>query len=218
MDKTKMKPLKDFVLLDSSLLEPGCIDFNLLNDSFLITIMPFDLYGKGFYRYTFTMRCEEDISLHLGDGAVRIFLNTKGTNEETVSQELVELLHYIEKTDEASSDASRSERIKEIHEHVLKIKSSEEIGVKYMQAWEEKALAMEEERAEGRSEGEARIIAMIRKKMTRGMDCPAISEMLELDEDYVKKVMGLIDSDEKLSDLAVAGRLVKQPGFGMTDM
>lgn len=139
-------------LVDSALLEPGCIDFNQLNDCFMITVMPFDLYNRGFYRYTFTMRCEEDLTLCMGDGATRIFLNTRGTNEDEVSPELVEFLHYMEKTDDASSEAATSERIKEIHKRILKIKSSEEIGVKYMQAWEEKALA----KAEGEARGEVK--------------------------------------------------------------
>ena len=39
--------------LDVSLLEPGSTDFNLLNDSCFILIAPFDIFGRGLYRYTF---------------------------------------------------------------------------------------------------------------------------------------------------------------------
>lgn len=35
--------------LDVSLLEPGTINFNLLNDSCFILIAPFDIFGKGLY-------------------------------------------------------------------------------------------------------------------------------------------------------------------------
>ena len=35
--------------LDVSLLEPGTVNFNQLNDSCFILIAPFDLFGKGFY-------------------------------------------------------------------------------------------------------------------------------------------------------------------------
>ena len=48
---------------------------------------------------------------------------------------------------------SESERIRKIHSFVQKIRSSEEMGVKYMQAWEEKVLEREEGREEGRDEG-----------------------------------------------------------------
>ena len=46
-------------MIDSRLLPPGCIDFNLLNPVVIIMIMPFDLFGYELYRYTFKMQCEE---------------------------------------------------------------------------------------------------------------------------------------------------------------
>ena len=49
-------------LLDSSLLEPGSVHFNLLNDSFIIIITPYDVFGLGKYRYTFRARCDENTS------------------------------------------------------------------------------------------------------------------------------------------------------------
>ena len=61
-------------LLDSSLLEPGSVHFNLLNDSFIIIITPYDVFGLGKYRYTFRARCDENTSCILPDGATRIFL------------------------------------------------------------------------------------------------------------------------------------------------
>ena len=61
-------------LLDCNLMEPGSIDFNALNNVFIITIAPFDIFGKGLYKYTFRMKCEEDESIRLEDGATRIFL------------------------------------------------------------------------------------------------------------------------------------------------
>lgn len=66
--------------LDVSLLEPGSIDFNLLNDSCFIMIAPFDIFGRGLYRYTFEGTCRECPDLKIGDGAVRVFINTKGSN------------------------------------------------------------------------------------------------------------------------------------------
>lgn len=37
--------------LDVSLLEPGSKDFNSLNDSCFIPVTPFDIFGRGLYRY-----------------------------------------------------------------------------------------------------------------------------------------------------------------------
>ena len=69
--------------LDVSLLEPGTANFNLLNDSCFILIEPFDIFGKGLYRYTFEGTCRECPELKIKDGAIRVFINTKGTNRTT---------------------------------------------------------------------------------------------------------------------------------------
>ena len=152
-------------LIDLSLLEPGTVNFNKLNNTCIIMITPFDLFGKGKYQYTFRSYCEENKELELGDGAVRIFLNTRGTNDKEVSKELVDFLHYIEKTDDESAEAANSERIRLIHECVRKIKSSEEMGVKYMQSWEEKVYEREEGIAIGKAIGKAEDILEVLQEL-----------------------------------------------------
>lgn len=139
-------------LIDSRLLVPGEVDFNKMNDVFIILIMPFDLFGKGLYRYTFRMKCEEASDVTLMDGATRIFLNTRGTNPEGVSRELVELLHYFEETTDEQAEASGSEAIRWMQAKIRSIKSSREVGIKFMNAWEEKMLERQEARAEGQAE------------------------------------------------------------------
>lgn len=139
-------------LLDSGLLEPGVVDFDILNDSFMIFISPFVVFGLKKYLYTFQMRCDEESELALGDGAVRIFLNTNGNNKEDISQELVELLGYIEHSTDTFAQKCTSSKVREIHEHICRIKMSEKIGVKYMNAWEEKIIIREEGKAEGITE------------------------------------------------------------------
>ena len=124
-------------MMDTSLLEPGIPDYNLLNQSFIIMIMTFDLFGYKKYMYTFEPRCREVPECTLADGTTRIFLNTKGENDDEVSKELVDFLHYIENTTSEAAENSGSERIRRIHERVCKVKSNEEMGVKFMQAWEE---------------------------------------------------------------------------------
>ncbi len=140
-------------MLDIYLLEPGIPDYNELNDSYIITIMTFDLFGKKRYVYTFRPQCQEDPSLYLEDGTTRIFLNTKGENPEEISEELRYFLEYIENTTDEVAEKSKSERIKIIHDKVQKVKKSEEVGIKYMQAWEERYYDMKEARELGLSEG-----------------------------------------------------------------
>ena len=89
-------------------------------------------------------------SFYLEDGTTRIFLNIRGTNDSEVSPELVELLHYMEKTTDEAAKQCKSGRVKKLHERVHEVRASEEFGVKYMQAWEEKMY----ERLEGREEGD----------------------------------------------------------------
>lgn len=112
-------------------------------------IMPFDLFGYKKYRYTFRAVCEEVPDCKLEDGAVRIFLNTRGKNPEDISPELVEFLHYLEHTTDSAAGRTNSEYIKRIHNRVCKVKSNEEVGIKYMQAWEERYYDREEAREEG---------------------------------------------------------------------
>ena len=139
--------------LDVSLLEPGSMDFNLLNDSLFIMIAPFDIFGRGLYRYTFEEVCRECPDLKLDDGAVRIFINTKGNNQEDFSQEFLNFMKYLENTTDENAEKSGSERIKKIHEKVCRIRKSEKAGIKYMQRWEELEYAKQDGREEGREEG-----------------------------------------------------------------
>ena len=151
-------------LIDSTLLAPGRdVSFHHLPESYLIMITPFDLWGYGKYRYTFRMRCEEQPDLYLEDGIGRIFLNTRGTNDGEVNPELAELLHYIENSTDETAGHCQSEKVKKLHQKVHEVKSSEEWGVRYMQAWEEKIYLKQEGIEEGREEGEKRVSLLTRQ-------------------------------------------------------
>ena len=194
-------------MIDAGLLEPGIPDYNQLNNSYIIIITPFDLFGYGRYVYTFRAGCLEEPDCCLEDGAVRIFLNTRGKNDGEVSKELVGFLRYVEDTtDEMAADMD-SERIKRIHNRVRKVKASEEVGVKYMHAWEERYYDKEEARQEGLEEGrqEGREIGkqegkqeaiknLIRKKLKKGCSAEEIADILE---EELGMIQGLIDEIEK---------------------
>lgn len=173
-------------VLDTNLLEPGIPNYNLLNTTYIILITTFDLFGYGKYQYTFEARCREEPGCVLEDQAVRIFLNTRGKNDSEVSEELVSFLHYIENTTDVMAENSGSERIKRIHNRVRKVKVSEEVGVKYMQAWEEKYY----EREEGREEGaKAKLQEQIRKKLEKGKSVEKIADELEESIETIEKII-----------------------------
>lgn len=169
-------------LVDAGLLEPGVPDYNRLNTSYIIMIMPFDLFGYKKYVYTFRARCEEEPECLLEDGATRIFLNTRGENDEEVPRELAEFLHYLEETTDERAASTDSQRIKRIHRRVRKVRLSEEVGVKYMQAWEEKYY----EREEG---AHNKLRELAAKKYRKGMSVKEIAELLEESETTVQELL-----------------------------
>ena len=112
-------------------------------------------------------------------------------------------MHYLEDTTDEVAEKSDSERVRRIHQRVCKVKANEEIGVKYMQAWEEryydKQEAREEGLAEGRAEGRAegqRLILkeQISKKLAKGKAVEQIADELEQEIDLIK---GLMEEMEK---------------------
>ena len=181
--------------------------YNRLSDLYIILIAPFDLFGKGLCRYTFRMRCDESRDLELGDGAVRIFLNTRGTDREGISGELAELLEYIEHTNEKRR--VKSPRIEKLKNNVEKIKQSGEVSVRYMQAWEEKIYDRMEGREEGIAIGRERglregrenglregrqemLISLIRKKLAKGKTPEEIAEELEESPETIQRLINEI--------------------------
>ena len=190
-------------VMDSSLLKPGDESFNLLNDTFTIMITPFDLFGKGKYCYTFHGRCDEDPTLLLEDGATRIFLNTRGTNHEEVSEELICFLKYMEQSALNPEIPKTNKNLIKIHEHVRQVKASEEIGVKFMQRWEEEAMWKREGREKGQILGQISIIRF--QYLTRQMTPVQISDILGLAPKFVQQICDLLSehpqsSDEELAD------------------
>lgn len=64
-------------LIDLDFIEKG-EQYETLNNSFVIFICTFDLFGKDYYKYTFTHKCTEVEGLELEDGATTIFMNVGG--------------------------------------------------------------------------------------------------------------------------------------------
>ena len=81
-------------IIDLHILEKG-EDYTALRKSLVIFICTYDPFGKGRWVYTFENRCLEDQSVALGDGAVKIILNTRGSVGE-ISAGLRALLRYMD--------------------------------------------------------------------------------------------------------------------------
>lgn len=182
--------------IDVNLMEPGDLNFGRMNDVYIIFIAPFDLFGEKKYMYTFRMTCDEVPGMALNDGAVRIFLNTHGENDDEVSEELVEFLHFVEETPDDDKEI-KNERVRELADQIDHLKSSQEVGVRYMRLWEEmeelkqeaiaegKELGIEmglaEGRAQGRTESHAKDIERLMKNT--GWAIEKVMDILEIPED-----------------------------------
>lgn len=194
--------------LDVSLLEPGSKDYNLLNDSCFILIAPFDLFGYGLYRYTFEGTCHECPDLKIGDGAIRIFINTKGKNGQEFSQEFLDFMEYITASTDETANKTESSRIKRIHDKVREIRKSEKMGVKYMQLWEEMAYV----RDEGIEEGEnKKLIQIVCRMLQKNRTPEEISDNLGESIDGIRKIeraaqQCMYDCDKTYAELAGAQR------------
>lgn len=99
--------------------------YKKLNQSYIIFICPFDLYGKGRHIYTFDNTCKEDTSIYLKDGTTKIFLNSKGKMDD-ISRELKAFLDYTggKKPEDAF--------VKKLEEAVEKAKQNREWRHEYM--------------------------------------------------------------------------------------
>lgn len=118
-------------LIDTQLLASD-LSYKALPEVAIITILPYDPFGKNRMVYTIKNQCAEDTALPYDDGAKKIFLYTKGT-EGNPSQKLRDMLRYIEDTTEANVT---NQDISAVESLVNKVKRRKEVNVSYMKSWE----------------------------------------------------------------------------------
>ena len=138
------------------------------------------------------MSCDEIPGLKLHDGATRIFLNTHGTDEEGVSEELIQLLRYFEQTTEENAAGSHSQKIEKLQKRVEEIKKNEKVGIRYMNAFEEKMWERREGREEGERIGEKRGEKRGRQEIARKM------VEMKMALDIIAKATGLTEQELKV--------------------
>lgn len=139
--------------IDMELLLSG-MPYELLTDVYVVFICDYDPFGQKKYRYTFNAKCEEDTGLSLEDGSHSIFLSTKGENTQDVPKELVKFLKYVGADLEKSTEDFEDIFVAKLQRTIQQIKSSREMGERYM-LFEE---MLREERTQGKAEGKAEAI------------------------------------------------------------
>ncbi len=85
------------------------------------------------------------------------------------SPEFIALMKFIEyNEDEENNNIMASSNLEKIKARVARVKASEEVGVKYMQKWEEEALIRHEALEQGREEGrEEKLVECIKSLMNK---------------------------------------------------
>ena len=189
-------------LMTSKLLPEGTIDYNRLSDLCMIVIAGFDMGGEGKYRYTVRRMYEGYPDKEVYDGEVIIYLNTKGKDLEGVSSELIAMLEYFEETTDDVALSSGYERIIRLNEIVSSIKASDEIGVKYMNAYEERMHDIQEAREQGEKTGEERgrteglEAGIAQGEASKALEMAKAMKNENLDIETIAKISGL--SKEKI--------------------
>ena len=134
--------------IDVECLEKG-LPYEELPNTFVIFICDFDPFDCGLYYYSFQNECQEDTRAKLCDGNKTIFLSTKGKNKEQMPQSLVKFLKFVEADLAESEEDFDDELVRQFQTSIRKIKTSREMGERYM-LFEE---LLKEERQEGLAQG-----------------------------------------------------------------
>lgn len=121
----------------------------------------------------------EDEELCRGDGTCRVFLNTHGYHEDSVPEELVNFLHFVEKSSLPEAEHF-DPLLTRLHNRITSLKRSKKLEDRYMRFGE----MLDDERKEGRAESIALIEAMLadgkRNEIHRLKDDASfLTEMLE---------------------------------------
>ena len=159
-------------LIDLNILEKG-EDYRALRKSYVIFIATYDPFGKGRYVYTFENRCKEDPELALGDDAVKIVLNTKGTVGK-ISADLKALLRFMDGM-EAGSNYTR-----DLEKAVEEIRGDEKWRREFM-------VMIERDRANRRLGEFRRNVSLVRMSRSR-FDVSELSSIYYIDINTVKAI------------------------------
>lgn len=178
--------------IDLDLISAG-EPYTALRKTYVIFICTFDPLCEGRHIYTFENICRESPSLLLGDEAIKLFLNTEGTQDD-VSPDMKEFLAYISNTTDTFAQQAKNPLIKAIQRKVAQVKQSKEMEVEYMTLLQRDRENIEIGREEGRLEGSAWTTKVL-KLHTKGIEKKVIASQLNLDINYVEQIIHNFEND-----------------------
>ncbi len=132
-------------MMDMQTLKAGK-SYNQLPDSYVVMIGQFDLFKKGRHIYRFQNIEMNDHDLRLEDGTMKVFLNSKGTENDIPE----DLLHFL---DLVNGNAPEDDFCRRVELEIARIKQDAQIRSAFMDMEDKLRYERERAREEGLSEG-----------------------------------------------------------------
>ena len=187
-------------LIDAPILKSGERGFDKMNPLYIIIICNYDPYGKKKYCYTFDNQCREVPGLRLGDEVTKLLLSTKGENEEEVSKELVDFLHYVTESNENGLPDECDERLKRLHESIREIKASADMEVEYMKMEERERIIRDEGKQIGIINGKIESVLELLEDKGEVPEKVKAEIFAETDPEVLKKWLRLAAKSETIEE------------------
>lgn len=187
-------------LIDAPILKSGERGFDKMNPLYIIIICNYDPYGKKKYCYTFDNQCKEVPGLRLGDEVTKLLLSTKGENEEEVSKELVDFLHYVTESNENGLPDECDERLKRLHESIREIKASADMEVEYMKMEERERIIRDEGKQIGIINGKIEFVLELLEDKGEVPEKVKAEIFAETDPEVLKKWLRLAAKSETIEE------------------
>ena len=187
-------------LIDAPILNSGERGFDKMNPLYIIIICNYDPYGKKKYCYTFDNQCKEVPGLRLGDEVTKLLLSTKGENEEEVSKELVDFLHYVTESNENGLPDECDERLKRLHESIREIKASADMEVEYMKMEERERIIRDEGKQIGIINGKIESVLELLEDKGEVPEKVMAEIFAETDPEVLKKWLRLAAKSETIEE------------------
>ena len=182
-------------IIDMELLDKG-LPYEELNQSFVIFICNFDLFGKGRHIYTFKNLCTEDTHVRLEDETTKIFLNAKGTLDDA-SPELKAFLNYV-----STGIPSDDTFVKRLDEEVKKARTNRKWRREYMKYHVNMMIA----KRQGLKQGDIlRQISQIRTIHDKNLSMDMYIDIFDIDLSMIEQIQQFITqhpdwNDEQIYD------------------
>ena len=148
-------------VIDSRQLASGDREFDKLPNLYIVTILNYDIFGKGYMKYCVHNHCEEVPEVDYEDGLTFLYFNTGGTRGG--NEAIRALLTYLQDSRKENVVDEATDRL---HRLITKVKEKPEVKLEYMKFediiyWEKKDSYKEGETAGRESAYKEMIISLL---------------------------------------------------------